>query len=60
VPLARGDTLVLATDGVRGQFADGFRPTETAAANAEAILSHYRKSSDDALVVVARVLEEAP
>jgi serine phosphatase RsbU (regulator of sigma subunit) len=51
-----GDTLVFASDGIR----HGFRSEVTAARNpreiADEVLAHYRKSFDDACVVVARYL----
>ena len=56
VPVAPGDTLVLATDGIRSGFvahADvGGSPQEVA----DAIFGRYARGTDDALVVVARYL----
>lgn len=49
-----GDTLVLSTDGIQTGFARhlslSFRPQQVA----DHILTHYRKGTDDALVLVAR------
>ncbi len=54
--VAAGDTLVLATDGIRSGFAEGLDiaapPRETAAG----ILARHAKDTDDALVLVARWL----
>lgn len=51
---APGDTLVLATDGIRSgftaQYPDGRAPQEIA----ESILARFAKGTDDAHVVVAR------
>ncbi len=53
--VARGDTLVLATDGVDGQFAEdaaAFRAQLTA----EHLLVKHGKGTDDALVMTVRYL----
>jgi hypothetical protein len=52
-----GDVLIFATDGIDSRFADDLRrdarpPQETA----DYILSHFAKSTDDALVLAARAL----
>ena len=57
VPVARGDQLIFATDGVRGDFAvrpfpGGDVPQELA----DHILSKWGTRTDDALVLVARYL----
>lgn len=54
IPLTPGDTLVLATDGVRGGFAGSIDRRATPADVAETVLSRHRRASDDALVVVVR------
>jgi hypothetical protein len=57
VPVAKGDTLVLATDGIR----HGFRAevnTREPQVIADAILANYGKGSDDACVVIARYIGE--
>jgi hypothetical protein len=56
VTIAPGDTIVFATDGLRSGFADHVDEKATPAAIAESVFSRYRKTSDDALVVVARWL----
>jgi phosphoserine phosphatase RsbX len=54
--LSRGDTLVMATDGIRSTFAAGVAMEYSPQEIAEAILVQYAKGSDDAHVVVARYL----
>jgi len=56
-PIAMGDTLVFATDGVRADFADQFPHLETLEQIAGQIIIRHAKSSDDALVLVARINE---
>src|SRR5437899_2501122 len=60
VPVMRGDTLILATDGVRSDFASehlahGDPPQELA----DYILAKWGTKTDDALVLVARYLGPA-
>jgi negative regulator of sigma-B (phosphoserine phosphatase) len=55
--LSRGDVLVVATDGVYGDFAAGISlPDRLSGVQqfADGILAHYGKDTDDALVLVAR------
>jgi phosphoserine phosphatase RsbX len=54
--VARGDTLILATDGIRSRFADDPGITLAAAPTAERILADHGKETDDALVLVVRYL----
>lgn len=49
-----GDLLVLATDGVKSGFASEITSREAPRRVAQAILDHYNKGTDDALVLVAR------
>lgn len=58
VPVARGDLLILATDGIWSGFAAEFRPErdQTPQKMADAILADYVRDTDDALVLVARYL----
>ena len=60
LPLERGDTLVLATDGIRSGFADALAPEQPPQRNADWILREYGKSIDDALVLVVRYLGPTP
>lgn len=56
--IAPGDTLLLATDGVRPDFTEGLGlgpPADLA----ERILARHLKGSDDALVLVARFMGSA-
>ncbi len=56
IPLARGDTLVFATDGLHGGFVDGVDVQASAQDVAGAILARHSRGDDDALVLVARFL----
>ena len=56
VPVSYGDTLFLATDGIQGEFAQEKTYSEVSRRTAEVILSRYAKGTDDALVLVARVV----
>jgi phosphoserine phosphatase RsbX len=57
IPVSRGDTLFLATDGIRGEFIREPVSQERSQRTADVILSKYAKGNDDALVLVARVVE---
>ncbi|HKX11374.1 MAG TPA: SpoIIE family protein phosphatase [Stellaceae bacterium] len=54
LPLAAGDLLVLATDGVREGFAESFRPDAPLQEIADHILARFGRSNDDALVLAGR------
>jgi phosphoserine phosphatase RsbX len=59
LPVSYGDTLIFATDGIRGGFADNLNinaSTQEIARNV--IESHWRKL-DDALVLVARYVHKS-
>jgi hypothetical protein len=56
IPVWRGDTLILTTDGIRSDFSSGVARPGNPREIAEAILHEFARSSDDALVVVARWL----
>jgi phosphoserine phosphatase RsbX len=49
-----GDTLVMASDGIRHGFKSEVIPARTPQQIADEVLAHWSKSSDDACVVVAR------
>jgi hypothetical protein len=51
-----GDTLVVATDGIRSGYAEGLRLEESPQQLADRILERDAKGTDDALVLVARYL----
>ncbi len=57
IPIARGDTLILVTDGVHSNFADSVNVTDRPQLIADRIIAEYSKGSDDALVLVARYLK---
>jgi len=50
-----GDTLVFATDGVRGQFMQSLLGLESPQRAADRILERYHTGNDDALVLVVRL-----
>ena len=54
-----GDTLILATDGIREGFAEEATESDSPQRVADAIMAKYGKASDDALVLVARFRESA-
>jgi negative regulator of sigma-B (phosphoserine phosphatase) len=54
LPVGRGDTLIMTTDGIRGGFADRVDVRRPPQENAASILADYGKRTDDALVVVAQ------
>jgi phosphoserine phosphatase RsbX len=54
VSLSFGDTLVLATDGIKSGFARGRTAAASPAQLSEAILADHGRSTDDAMVLVAR------
>ena len=56
IPLARGDLVIIATDGIRRDFADDLMPRGSCREIADRILQHHAVGSDDALVLVARYL----
>jgi phosphoserine phosphatase RsbX len=54
LPVSPGDTLVLATDGVRGGYLDLVDRNDPPQPLADQLLAEYGKATDDALVLVAR------
>ena len=56
MPVARGDLLILATDGIRRDFVHAFSPDDEPGSIAEYILSNYPRGNDSRLVLVARYL----
>jgi negative regulator of sigma-B (phosphoserine phosphatase) len=55
LPIAKGDTLVLVTDGIRGEFVEGLSALESPQRAADKILKQHGRGNDDALVLVARL-----
>jgi phosphoserine phosphatase RsbX len=60
VPVARDDTLIFTTDGIRGGFLERLSPDASPGSTAERILAQHGKTTDDALVMVARYLGRCP
>jgi hypothetical protein len=54
LPLAAGDLVMFATDGIREGFSEGLHLDAAPQQLAEHILSQHGKGTDDALVLVAR------
>jgi phosphoserine phosphatase RsbX len=59
-PVYPGDTLVLATDGIRSGFVAQLDVRGSPQEIADAIFGRYARGTDDALVVVARYLGDLP
>ena len=59
VPVAPGDILIFATDGIRTDFSEGLTGSEVPQRTADRILAQYGKHTDDALVLVARYVGQA-
>jgi serine/threonine protein phosphatase PrpC len=55
LPIAQGDTLLFATDGIRGAFVESLSARENPQRAADRILEKYRSGNDDALVLVVRL-----
>lgn len=60
LPVARGDTLVIATDGIRSGFPQAVRNGDAPQEIADRILAGYGSNSDDALVFVGRFRASSP
>jgi phosphoserine phosphatase RsbX len=54
LPVAFGDILIFATDGIKENFTDRLSADATPQQLADQILASYGKGTDDALVLVAR------
>lgn len=59
LPLAAGDTLLFATDGVAEGFAEGLSPRLAPRLMAERVLAERGRGTDDALVLAVRFLGRA-
>jgi negative regulator of sigma-B (phosphoserine phosphatase) len=55
LPISRGDTIFLATDGIRTDFSTSLSARENPQRAADRILNQYGNGNDDALVLVARL-----
>jgi negative regulator of sigma-B (phosphoserine phosphatase) len=60
LPVFTGDTLIFATDGIGVDFTRGLARNNPPEKAAESILAQYGKTTDDALVLVARYLRDRP
>jgi phosphoserine phosphatase RsbX len=60
LPVAKGDTLFFVTDGVSSHFTENLSILVNPQRAAERILERYRTGIDDALVLVARLMEIRP
>jgi serine phosphatase RsbU (regulator of sigma subunit) len=58
--VSEGDTLIFATDGIHSNFPRGLARGHPPRKAAENILARYGKTTDDALVLVARYLGGHP
>ena len=56
LPIAKGDTLVFVTDGIRGEFVEGLSALESPQRAADRILKQHGRGNDDALVLVVRII----
>jgi phosphoserine phosphatase RsbX len=59
IPVAAGDLLCFATDGVDPAFASTLHRGLPVQGIADAVLKQYGRRSDDALILVARILDVA-
>ena len=55
LPIAKGDTLVFVTDGIRSEFVETLSALESAQRAADRILIQHGKGNDDALALVVRL-----
>ena len=60
ISVNRGDTLILATDGISGEFMEHLTLSDPPQKIADRILEQHGKATDDALVLVAQYLGGAP
>jgi phosphoserine phosphatase RsbX len=60
LPVSHGDTLVLATDGIRHGFRAEVNTGRDPQVIADAILANWSKTTDDACVAIARYVGGAP
>jgi phosphoserine phosphatase RsbX len=56
LPVFRNDTLILATDGIKGQFCEESPNDRSPREIADTIIYRFARATDDALVLVARYL----
>jgi negative regulator of sigma-B (phosphoserine phosphatase) len=56
LPVAAGDAVILATDGIRGEFDRAVVLTDSPQIVADRILAEHKRGADDSLVLVLRYL----
>jgi len=56
LPIYPGDTLVMATDGIKSGFSGALTPAHSRQIIAENVIAHFARETDDALVIVVRWL----
>jgi phosphoserine phosphatase RsbX len=59
LPISAGDSLIFATDGIQSDFARGLARNLPPQRAAEEILARHGKTTDDALVLIARYTGES-
>jgi len=57
--LQDGDLLVMATDGIRSSYQQVLSPTQTVQSSANLVLAGFGNTSDDALILVSRLIGES-
>jgi len=55
LPVAKGDTLIFVTDGIRGEFVEDLSALESPQRAANNILKRHSRGNDDALALVVRL-----
>jgi negative regulator of sigma-B (phosphoserine phosphatase) len=55
LPVAKGDTLIFVTDGIRGEFVEDLSALESPQRAADNILKRHGRGNDDALALVVRL-----
>lgn len=60
LPVSRGDTLIMATDGIRTAFTSNLSTAPTPQELADSIMTRHCRGSDDALVLVVRYVGSTP
>ncbi len=58
IPVSAGDLLIFSTDGIRSGYVNGVAPSGPPQRIADHILDRFGKTTDDALVLVARYIGE--
>lgn len=56
LPLSKGDTLVLGSDGLRSGFTNNLSIGQNPQKTAETIFEKHRRGTDDALIIVAQYM----